>query len=510
MAEEAGAPGFDRRVLLFTAIVIVILLTLVFIFIRSCGMRPGVPKEEAWPILYSNLELKDSAEIITRLKELRIPYDIRNEGHAIAIPENRIADARIGLAQEDLPKGRVGWEIFDEARLGATDFDRRIQLIRAISGELSKTIAAIDVVDDARVQIVIPETRLFGAAAAPVTASVLIRLKPGKRLTQEQVKGIIKLVANSVENLNPANVSIVDIHGTLLTGRPPARIEEKVRKEALEEVKKKEAELKKKEEELKKKEAALKKKKVEKALTPEEKAELRLKAKKELEDNLTAKAQTLLNQFYPPNSVIVKVNIDLKEKSKSKSKSNESIKKITVIILVDNRLELTPELKKDTYKTVQAAVGYDRGRGDQIILRAVPFHLATPPPEKLRAEVEAALPLKIGIKEELVRLKADISEKGFVPAVRKFVARREGRNILIGFSGAILAFFIVIIFLRRIFRREPEEEEEEIPEEEELRVPKAEEKAIRVMDKVKDIAEKEPKRMAELLKSWLAEESHGG
>ena len=506
MAEAMGAPRFDRRILLFSAIVIVILLTLVFIFIRSCGMRPGTSKEEAWPVLYSNLDLKDSAEIIARLKELRIPYDIREQGHAIAIPEDRIADARIGLAQEDLPKGRVGWEIFDEARLGATDFDRRIQLIRAISGELSKTIAAIDVVDDARVQIVIPETRLFGAAAAPVTASVLIRLKPGKKLTQEQVRGIINLVANSVENLNPANVSIVDIHGNLLTGRPPAKVEEEGPKEALEEVEKKEAELEKKEAELKRKEAELRRKEAEKALTPEEKAELRLRTKMEFEESLTTKAQTLLNQFYPPNSVIVKVNIDLEEKNKSKSKSNESIKKITVVILVDNRLELTPKLKKDTYKTVQAAVGYDSKRGDQIILRAVPFHLATPPPEQLRKEMEVLLPPKTGILRELAILRADISEEGLVPAARKFVARREGRNILIGFGGAVIALFVFIFVLRRLFMGRPEEEEEEIPEEE-VRAPKAEEKAVRAMERVKDIADSDPERMAELLKSWLTEES---
>ncbi|MFC1540722.1 flagellar basal-body MS-ring/collar protein FliF, partial [Candidatus Margulisiibacteriota bacterium] len=344
MAEAPpGAPGFDiRRLLLLGGVGVVIVFAVLFFFFRGCA--PAVRGGGGQTVIYSNLDLKDAANVIGRLKELAIPYEIRDEGRAIAVPKDKADQARLGLAEENLPAGGVvGWEIFDESRLGATDFDRRIQLIRAISGELSRTIRRIQAVEDARVQIVLPETRLFAETVAPVTASVMLRLKPGADLSFAKIKGIVHLVASSVENLQPENVTVVDSTGRILTSKavpiptgvvtaprellpPPIEITVLPTPEALTVTTTTIPPA------PKKAEVTPEAKAVSRPLSPEEKILLMVQAKKELETDLSGKAQEILNRFYPPNSAIVRVNIDLKNSNnKLITKSQLSIGKINAI-----------------------------------------------------------------------------------------------------------------------------------------------------------------------------------
>jgi flagellar biosynthesis/type III secretory pathway M-ring protein FliF/YscJ len=221
MGEPTPTAG-GRQFLIIATVITVVFFTFFLVGIRSCSM-PSVDNEQkvasSHVIIYSNLDLKDAALVITRLKDLKIPYQIKDNGHAIAVPKAKADEARLGLAAKNLPGGgTVGWEIFDQSKLGATDFDRRIQFVRAISGELARTINRISVIEDARVQIVIPETKLFEVSTAPVTASVLLKMKAGESLTRNQVNGIVRLVAGSVENLKPQNVTIVDTNGNILSG----------------------------------------------------------------------------------------------------------------------------------------------------------------------------------------------------------------------------------------------------------------------------------------------------
>lgn len=216
----AEAAGFDiRRILLIAGVVAVVAISILVFLFRGCA--PTTSQKPGYTIIYSNLELKDAANAIARLKELAIPYEIRDEGRAIAVSKDKSDQARLGLAEKNLPAGGVvGWEIFNEARLGATDFDRRIQLIRAISGELSRTIRRIEGVEDAWVQVVIPETKLFAATVSPVTASVMLRLHPGFGLASEKINGIVHLVSSSVENLQPENVTVIDDSGRIPSSIP--------------------------------------------------------------------------------------------------------------------------------------------------------------------------------------------------------------------------------------------------------------------------------------------------
>lgn len=411
MAEPAG---FDiRRLLLMGGVIAVVAFSILFFLFRGCAAGGPMARKPGYTVIYSNLDLKDAANVIARLKEINIPYEIRDEGRAIAVSKDKSDQARLALAEKNLPLGGVvGWEIFDEAKLGATDFDRRIQLIRAISGELSRTIRRIEGVEDARVQVVIPETKLFAATVAPVTASVLLRLQPGFMLASEKINGIVHLVASSVENLQPENVTVVDDSGRILTAKimppevklapappPPA---ETLAVLATPEVAAVTPEVVLKKEKVATGEAVAKAtpeaavKPVETrvaSLTAEERVLLKVQAKKEMEQDLSGKAQELLNRFYPINSVIVKVGVEIKPARDIEIITKDlKVKKINAIVLVDNRVDFNANLKQATFTTVAAAVGYNRKRGDTIILQRVPFHLATPPIAMLKKEAPPSQP----------------------------------------------------------------------------------------------------------------------
>ncbi len=302
-----------RRLMIMASVVVVIALIFVLGFFRSCGIRDPYA---GYVVIYSNLELKDSADVVAQLKEQKVPYQIKDGGTAVAVPKDKADEARLSLAQKNLPLGgSVGWEIFNESRLGTTDFDRRIQFVRAISGELARTIKKINAVQDARVQIVIPQTTLFEVTQVPVTASVLLQLKTGMRLTREQVNGIVRLVSHSVENLRPENVSIVDVFGNILTGPEAVTLEATAvapvfpqEKETRFDIIKQKTQFEEPAETVQQvvtKEIEVVSSEKIAPRTPEEKALAALRAKEEMENNLSSKAQTIVNRFYPPNSILV-------------------------------------------------------------------------------------------------------------------------------------------------------------------------------------------------------------
>lgn len=168
--------------------------------------------------LFSRLDPRDASEVVARLEEEGIPYQLTGSGSTILVPENEVHRLRLQLAGEGLPSGGVvGMEVLDRFQFGATEFERRMNFLRALQGELTRTIEQIDAIDEARVHIVMPEERLFVSQRQPATAAVLVRLKPGRRLERDQVVAISRLVANSVEGLSPEDVTIVDAAGGVLS-----------------------------------------------------------------------------------------------------------------------------------------------------------------------------------------------------------------------------------------------------------------------------------------------------
>lgn len=166
---------------------------------------------------YSGLAPEDSAAIADELESLGIPYELGGGGSSIAVPANKVAEVRIKLAQAGLPSGgAVGLEIFDKTNFGATDFVQQVNFRRGLEGELARSINTLDAVKASRVHISIPKEALFKEDQHQATASVLLQLKPGARLTDEQVKGITNLVANSVEGLTEKGITIIDDSGRVL------------------------------------------------------------------------------------------------------------------------------------------------------------------------------------------------------------------------------------------------------------------------------------------------------
>lgn len=168
--------------------------------------------------LYSNLAPEDAGIILGKLKEQKIPYRISGNGGTILIPQEHIYEIRMNLASEGLPQGgNIGFEVFDNTKLGMTEFAQNVNYQRALQGELSRTINRFSEVESSRVHIVMPEKSLFIEDEEPATASVVLKLHPGKWLSQQQVNGIIHLVSSSVPRLKTENVTVVDSSGKLLS-----------------------------------------------------------------------------------------------------------------------------------------------------------------------------------------------------------------------------------------------------------------------------------------------------
>jgi flagellar M-ring protein FliF len=166
--------------------------------------------------LFTDLSMEDSSGIIKDLERQGIPYEIRNEGSIVLVPKDKVTRLRMKLAEGGLPKGGgVGYEIFDKSdALGTTSFVQNINHLRALEGELARTIRGIDRIQAARVHLVLPERPLFARETPEPSASIVVRVRGS--LEPQQIKAIRHLVASSVNGLKPQRVSIVDETGTLL------------------------------------------------------------------------------------------------------------------------------------------------------------------------------------------------------------------------------------------------------------------------------------------------------
>lgn len=166
--------------------------------------------------LFTDLSYEDSSGIIKELERQAIPYEMRNDGAVLMVPKDKVTRLRMKLAESGLPKGGgVGYEIFDKSdALGTTSFVQNINHLRALEGELARTIRAIDRVQFARVHLVLPERPLFSRETPEPSASIVVRVRG--MLEPQQVRAIRHVVASAVNGLKPQRVSIVDETGRLL------------------------------------------------------------------------------------------------------------------------------------------------------------------------------------------------------------------------------------------------------------------------------------------------------
>ena len=170
-------------------------------------------KNNGYSVLFENTTAGDSALIIQQLEKEKVPYKILNEG-TIAVPSEVVHKQRISIAALGIPKNsKVGFEIFDKTEFGATDFEQKIKYIRALEGELARTIESLGPISNASVHIAIPKETVFAQKQASPTASIVLNIRPNMNLSVKQIVGIKNLVASSVANLTAENVSVVNQDG---------------------------------------------------------------------------------------------------------------------------------------------------------------------------------------------------------------------------------------------------------------------------------------------------------
>ena len=187
-------------------------LLLFFVFV---SMRVSSPTMK---LLYEDLSSNDSRAIVTKLDANEIPYEVTQDGSRISVPNNDVGRARMLLAQEGLPNGgNMGYEIFDKQNgFGTTNFVQNINQVRALEGELARTIGSLDQIRNARVHLVLPQRELFSRESRTASGSVFLSLRPGAQLSAEQILAIQSLVASAVPQMKAETVAVIDSNGKLL------------------------------------------------------------------------------------------------------------------------------------------------------------------------------------------------------------------------------------------------------------------------------------------------------
>jgi len=176
-------------------------------------------------MLYQELSPSEASQITERISEQNIPYQLRDGGTTIYVPRKNVYQLRLDLAKDGLPVGdQAGYKLFDDEKIGVSPFVQNVNLKRALQDELAKSIQMIDGVAHVRVHIVSPEERLFSSEAGQTSASVVLQLKPGHRLSASNIAAITHMVSGSVKGLTSEHVTVVDSQGRLLSGEADAAL----------------------------------------------------------------------------------------------------------------------------------------------------------------------------------------------------------------------------------------------------------------------------------------------
>ncbi len=285
----------------FALIVGSIVIFLITVFVWSS--KPD------YVVLFSDLSTDDAAKIYTKLEEYEIPYKVT--GNVIKVPSQYVYETRLKLANEGLPKGKnVGYEIFDKTTLGQTDYLQRLNFQRALEGELSRTISSIDVIDYARVHLVMPKPTIFSDKEKKVTASIVLTTR-GRHLSKDKVTAITHLVSSSVEGLDPGDVTIIDDNGNLLSGASEPNVAVSMTASQLE-------------------------------------------IQKNIENYLESKVSTLLSGVLGPGKSIVRVTADLDFSQNEKTK--ETYNPESQVARSENRVEETSKISSDSNSTVEKVI----------------------------------------------------------------------------------------------------------------------------------------------------------
>ena len=454
-----------------------------------------------YAVLYGNLSPEDMNAVLTELDKEGIRYKVGRDGRSILVPEDKVRDIRLKLAAKGIPnKGVIGYELFDKSTIGLSEFQQRVNFKRAIEGELVRTILRFRNIEDARVHIALPERSIFLRDEREPSASVFIKLKPGAEIHPDQVKAIRNLVAASVEDLKPENVVVIDDRGRNLTAMLEDEGEEAVSAKQLKIKKEIEKDIEKKiqtalEEALGYGNVKVrvsveldfsKVQRKEEIYDPDMTAVVSEQKKKEKTTGVPVGGVPGAAANIPPGTGVVagqtgtiterKETITNYEVSKKEIVSVDPtlrIKRLSIGVIVNRELKDIDE--ESIRKIVSAAAGLDPKRGDTLSVVAIPFK----------------------------RPAAGLPAAPEVPLWKKLLV-----PVLVGSVLTVLLLFGLLRFLRR---RAPAPvpapaPAEEIPTITGAEVLREKAKELEVVKTVVEVARKEPKKVAALIKTWLREE----
>ncbi len=186
------------------------------IFLIVYTSQGSAQSDEGYQVLFDSLSPQDAAQVVAQLEKDKIPYKIPRE-NVIEVPKEVVYKERITIASMGIPKeGHVGFELFDKQEFGATNFDQEIKFRRALEGELARSIDSLTPVEKSSVSLALPKETLFVSETIAPSASVMVQLTEGSRLTPKQIRGIKKLVAAAVPKLTIENVTLIDAEGESL------------------------------------------------------------------------------------------------------------------------------------------------------------------------------------------------------------------------------------------------------------------------------------------------------
>jgi flagellar M-ring protein FliF len=465
-----------------------------------------------YSVLYSDLNQQDAGAIVEKLNDRKIPYKISGDGQIIEVPKKQVQETRLALAQEGLPLGgTIGYELFNETKIGETQFQQGLNLQRALEGELARTIKEFDEVEKVRVHLNVPKQRVFMEEDRPPSASVVLSLKRGQSLDKSQLQGIVNLVAAAVEGLTPENISVVDTSGGLLYSKDQeaegalsaAQAEYKHRLERT----------------LANKIRAM----VERVVGPE-------KVVAQVTTDLNYESMSTNEEIFDPDRTSIRSEQRLKEinqgpardasgipqtsfelgtgnQDQGKGDQGElyqrtedttnyeitritrqintpagDIRRLSVAVMVDKAyIDTIADGIKSLEELVKNAVGFDETRGDTVVVRTVPFYLPEEEPVTLIDKILALLERHLGL------------------LVSTFL---------------ITLFFLIFgVPVMRMLTRRPESEAQETPE----ALPEGEEAPEALPDYGADVrpidrdqalqlARQDPEKTINLLRSWIEEE----
>lgn len=392
------------------AVTAVILLTIVIFAFMSA--RPS------YAVLFSQLSTDDGGAIVTKLQEQGIPY--RVNGSTVEVPADQVYELRLKMASEGLPEsGGVGFELFDKTGFSATEFTQKVNLKRALEGELARTITELEPVAKARVHIVKPEESLFTDKEKEPTTSIMLKLKPGAEIEEGQVSGIVNLVQKSVEGLKNKNIVVVDTKGNILSTPPEEVSGSKLTMNQLEMKRSYEKEIQNGIEQMLQAVMGPNKSTVKvtadmdfsQTTTDSEEFEGPAIVRSEQNEtekfegngtmpvaggipgtagnipgfNFGAQGGTQENKYNKNSSTI---NNEITKHIRKQTKPPGEIKKLSVAVLIDSGKGLLPQQVNSVMAAAGAAAGITPARGDTLVVQSLPFDNSVEQAE--RAEEQAA------------------------------------------------------------------------------------------------------------------------